>query len=317
VTARGLLSRIAETLYWIGRYVERADGTSRLLDVSVHRLLDEPWRDEDESCRALYAILGVDHLDAEPVTAVAMIRRLGFDAANPSAIAGCLRSARESARGAREIISSEVWECLNVTWNQLPARQEAAERLGPHGYLRYVRERAALFFGLADATMSRDDGWRFIVLGRSLERVDMTARLLAVHHTSDWRLLLQACGADESFTRTHGGGGDPAVVLTFLLLDRLFPRSVMHALMTAEQCLAELVPDTGRTGVSDPARAAIGRVRMTLAYTDVTRLREHLPELLVALQEACVLAGEAVRERFFHHVAPGRWEREGRSWAGV
>lgn len=305
---RELLSRIAETLYWIGRYVERSDDIARLLDVSLHRTLEggDDWD-------AVVAILG--HQGAEPLTTDTMVQRLAYDSADPSSIAGCVRAARENARGVREIISSETWECLNITWNQLPFRKLGAERLGPHGYLRYVRERAALFFGLADATMSRDDGWRFIVLGRSLERVDMTSRLLAVHHETDWRLLLEACGADESFTRTHRG--DRRRVLEFLLLDRLFPRSVMHALATAEQCLTELAPAQGRAGMSDPARAAIGRVRMGLEYADVTDLGDQLPELLIALQEACVVASEAITNRFFQQTAPMSWVKGGQAWAGV
>ncbi len=305
---RELLSRIAETLYWIGRYVERSDDIARLLDVSLHRILEG-----DEDWDAVVAILG--HQGGESLTTETMVRRLAYDTADPSSIAGCVRAARENARGVREIISSETWECLNVTWNQLPVRKLAAERLGPHGYLRYVRERAALFFGLVDATMSRDDGWRFIVLGRSLERVDMTSRLLAVHHETDWRLLLEACGADESFTRTHRG--DRRRVLEFLLLDRLFPRSVMHALATAELCLAELTPDHGRAGMADAARAAIGRVRMGLEYADVSDLGEQLPELLIALQEACVVASEAITDRFFQHTAPANWVKGGQAWAGV
>jgi uncharacterized alpha-E superfamily protein len=305
---RELLSRIAETLYWIGRYVERSDDIARLLDVSLYRILEG-----DEDWEAVVAILG-QHGGESPTTDT-MVRRLAYDTGDPSSIAGCVRAARDNARGVREIISSETWECLNVTWNQLPVRRVSAERLGPHGYLRYVRERSALFFGLVDATMSRDDGWRFIVLGRSLERVDMTARLLAVHHATDWRMLLEACGADESFTRTHRG--DSGRVLEFLLLDRLFPRSVMHALATAERCLAELSPDHGRAGMADAARAAIGRVRMGLEYADVNALGEHLPELLIALQEACVVASEAVTERFFQHTAPTSWRKEGQAWAGV
>jgi uncharacterized alpha-E superfamily protein len=126
-------------------------------------------------------------------------------------------------------------------------------------------------------------------------------------------MLLEACGADESFTRTHRG--DSGRVLEFLLLDRLFPRSVMHALATAERCLAELGPDHGRAGMADAARAAIGRVRMGLEYADVNALGEHLPELLITLQEACVVASEAITERFFQHTAPMSWE--GQTWAGV
>ncbi|MBO3748227.1 alpha-E domain-containing protein [Streptosporangiaceae bacterium NEAU-GS5] len=304
---RELLSRIAETLYWIGRYVERADDIARLLDVSVHRTIggEEDWR-------SILAILG--HEQMAPTTD-SLLRRLAFDAGDPSSIAGCVRAARENARGVREIISTEMWECLNVTWNQLPQQRAGAGRLGPHGYLRYVSERASLFFGLADATMSRDDGWRFIVLGRCLERVDMTARLLAVHRESDWRLLLQACGADESFTRTHKG--DSSRVLEFLLLDRLFPRSITYALETAEECLADLTPDQRRAGISDPARASIGRVRMGLEYTDLAELRGQLPLLLIALQEACVAASEAITDRFFQTAAPAGWVRGGQSWVGV
>ncbi|GAA1296315.1 hypothetical protein Psi02_12560 [Planotetraspora silvatica] len=317
---RELLSRIAETLYWIGRYVERADDIARILDVSLHRALAG-----EEDGTAVFAILG--HDGAEPLTTETMVGRLAYDSADPSSIAGCVRAARENARGVREIISSETWECLNVTWNQLPAMRGAAERLGPHSYLRYVRERSALFFGLADATMSRDDGWRFIVLGRSLERADMTSRLLAVHHSAvsgspaatsepaTWRLLLEACGADESFTRTHRG--DRAKVLEFLLLDRLFPRSVMHALATAEQCLAELAPHHDRAGMTDSARAAIGRVRMGLEYADVTSLQDQLPQLLIALQEAGTAAALAITDRFFQQTAPTSWVRGGSSWAGV
>ncbi|WP_036331773.1 alpha-E domain-containing protein [Microbispora sp. ATCC PTA-5024] len=315
---RELLSRIAETLYWIGRYVERADDIARLLDVALRRALAG-----EEDGTAVFAILG--HKGAGPQTAETMVGRLAYDAADPGSISGCVRAARENARGVREIISSETWECLNVTWNELPAMRAGAERLGPHHYLRYVRERSAMFFGLADGTMSRDDGWRFIVLGRSLERADMTSRLLAVYHASvsgppspaspTWRLLLEACGADESFTRTHRG--DRSKVLEFLLLDRLFPRSVTHALATAEQCLAELAPHHGRAGMADAARAAIGRVRMTLEYADTASLPEELPGLLAALQEAGEAATLAITDRFFQHTAPAGWVRGGSSWAGV
>jgi uncharacterized alpha-E superfamily protein len=290
---RPLLSRIAETLHWIGRYVERADDTARLLDVSVHRMLDEP-----ETCRSLYAVLGLGQ--AAPAGAQAVIRRLAYDPAEPASIASSVRAARDSARGVREVLSSEVWECLNVTWHHLAG----LESRPPHAYLAFVRERAALFFGLADATMSRDDCWRFIVLGRSLERVDMTTRLLAVHLAGDRRLLLQASGADESFTRT---GGE---VLEFLLLDRLFPRSVVYSLLTAEKCLRALTPGTARAGIADPALAAIGRVRTGLEYTDLNELHDRMPELLGTLQGACAAAGEAITKRFFQH-------REAMAWVGA
>ena len=176
----GMLSRIAESLFWIGRYVERADDTARILDAFLHRILEDPWVDEDAACRSLLAVLGSAAPHESRVTTGDVLELMGFDPDNPSSIGGALSSARENARGARETISSEMWECLNVTWHSLPSRRIAAEHLGPAMFLGFVRERAAVLAGLAESTMSRDDGWRFLVLGRSLERVDMTARLLSI-----------------------------------------------------------------------------------------------------------------------------------------
>jgi uncharacterized alpha-E superfamily protein len=178
-TARtGLLSRIAETLFWTGRYIERAADTARMVDVYVHRMLEEPQADEDAGCSALLAVLGIPPPEATRLDIGMALDQLAYDQKSPSTIAGAVLAARSGARSVREVISSEMWECLNVTGLGLPAQRRAAERLGPHVYLRFIRERAALFFGLADSTMSRDDAWRFLVLGRSVERVDMTARML-------------------------------------------------------------------------------------------------------------------------------------------
>ena len=310
-----LLSRIAESIYWTGRYVERADDTARLIDVYVHRMLSETGADSDAACRALFGILGV------PVTADAdldigvVLFRLVYETQSPSAIAGAMLGARAGARGIREVISSEMWECLNVTAHGLAGQKRAAERLGPHVYLRYIRERSSLFFGLADSTMSHDDAWRFLVLGRSLERADMTARLLLARMSAPdevgWTVLLRACGAHESFIRTHGWAAEDARVAEFLLLDRLFPRSVVHALGTAEECLAALNPGPVRAGLEDPARRPVGRLRNRLEYADPKQLTAQLPELLATLQETCVQASEAIAKRYFRYEAPVAWERGG------
>jgi uncharacterized alpha-E superfamily protein len=313
-----LLSRIAETLYWTGRYVERADDTARLVDVYVHRMLGTAGGGSDAECRALFGILGVA---AEPDAGLdvgAVLFRLVYDTQSPSAIAGAVLGARAGVRGIREVISSEMWECLNVTALTLPGQKRAAERLGPHVYLRFIRERAALFFGLADSTMSHDDAWRFLVLGRSLERADMTARLLLARMAAPddlgWPVLLRACGAHESFIRTHGWAAESARVAEFLLLDRLFPRSVVHALATAEECLADLSPGpvrAGRAGLDDPARRPVGRLRNRLEYADPKQLPAQLPELLSTLQETCVRASEAISKRYFQYQSPVAWERGG------
>src|SRR5215510_10367617 len=158
-----MLSRIAESLFWIGRYVERADDTARILDAFLNRLLEDPWSDEDAACRSLLAILGTQPPPDERLSSGDALERLAFDARNASSISGALAAARQNARGARETISTEMWECLNVTWHTLPARRKAAERLGPHVFFGFVRDRAAVLAGLAESTMSRDDTWRFLV----------------------------------------------------------------------------------------------------------------------------------------------------------
>jgi uncharacterized alpha-E superfamily protein len=286
-------------------------------------MLADPWRDEDAACRSLYAILGVpvEPLGARSYDVGDVLEHLAYDHEGTGSITGALRAARENARGAREVVSSEMWECLNSAWHDLPAQRRQARRFGPHAYLGFVRRRAALFFGLADSTMCRDDGWRFTVLGRSLERVDMTARLLSVRvldavHAPDWATLLTAAGADESFVRIHGGSADPARVPEFLLLERDFPRSALHALARAEDCLHGLgtgVHDRSAVGRShaDQALRAVGRMRTRLEYLDAHDLERELPRVLRDLQQACITAARAVSEQFFPYEAPVAWAQEG------
>jgi uncharacterized alpha-E superfamily protein len=156
-----LLGRIAEGLFWIGRYVERADDTARILDAYLHRILEDLWSDEEGACSALLAILGVPGDGEEPATTGLLLRGFAFDSAHPSAIEGALLAARTTARGAREVVSSEMWECLNVTWHTLPEQRRTAYRLGPMATCASSANAPRCSFGLADSTMSQDDGRRF------------------------------------------------------------------------------------------------------------------------------------------------------------
>lgn len=309
-----MLSRIAESLYWVGRYVERAEDTARILDVHVHRSLEDPSVEEDAACRGLLGVMGVVP-SVDPIDTAGMLGVLGFDVVSPTAIAGALVAARENARSARDSISSEMWECLNATYNALPDVIARAAVGSPHGFFSYVKERAAILAGLADSTMSRDDGWRFLVLGRSLERVDMTARLLSASFgdaagPSEWVTTLRCCSAHEAFLRTYRRRIEPDLVVEFLLLDRLFPRSCFSALGQAADCLAELQPGSSRAGFEDEARRILGRARTELEFRRVHELVADLPAHLLALQRACAAAGDAVGGRFFRQGAALEWSLE-------
>lgn len=311
----GLLSRLAESLFWIGRYVERADDTSRIVDAYLHRLLENPFEEEALACRSLLAIMGLELEVDHDATTEYVMSVLAFDPHNPSAIVGSLGAARENALGSRDVISSEMWECLNTTWFSLPASQARSARLGPHAFLQAIRERAALFAGLTDATMSRSDAWRFVVLGRSLERVDMTTRLLSVRvaaggHAPDWGTLLRAAGAEEAFLRVAVDLDDPAHVAEFLLLDHQFPRSVLHALTVAESCLADLEGSAEHGAITDPSRRIVGQARNRLEYLEKDSLVPELVEILESTAHACSLASEAVAHRYFGSSRSVQWEAE-------
>ncbi len=308
-----MLSRIAESLYWVGRYVERAEDTARILDVHVHHIVEDPTVSEDTACRVLLGVMGTT-APAGTMSAPRVVEMLGFDPSDGCSIVGSLGAARENARGVREVLSTEMWQCLNATWMGLPAQRRRADDMG-HVFFQFVKERAAMMAGLADSTMARDEGWRFLVLGRSLERVDMTARLLLAGFCDpsgapDWVTTLRSCSAHEAFLRTYKRGVDSSRVAEFLLLDRLFPRSAFHALGVAERCLAELGPSVGRAGQEDEARRILGRARNELEFAGVRELLTDVPAHLRALQAACAEAGAAVARRFFQQSAPVEWQRE-------
>lgn len=310
-----MLSRLAESLYWIGRYVERADDTSRTVDSYVHRMLEDPFHDEDATCRSLHSILGI-RLDSEqPVTTAQTLQTIVFDITNPNSIAGALHGAYENARRSRDFISSEMWVALNTTRNRLPKMELSAQRFGPSLYLQFVRERTALVAGLTDATLSHDDGWRFLVLGRSIERVDMTARLIrgrvmGEDHAPDWLAFLRACGAMEAFMRSAAELHDANGVAAFLLLDRLFPRSVLFSLSVVENCLLDIQPVSKRIASADPARHALAGARSKLDFIDSSRLLEQLPAILGMLEETCIQINDAVSDKYFRHEDLVAWSNE-------
>ena len=307
-----MLSRIAESLFWIGRYIERSDGTARILDVHLQLLLEDPWIDENTACRSLLQLMGHEASKGGSLTRADVLAILALDRTNPGSIAYSLGAARENARRAREIVSTELWESLNATHARMP-RKVASEKT--HDYFAWVRERAALAVGIVESSASRDEAWLFFTLGRSLEQANMTSRLLATRSLTQasapsWTTILRSCGAYESYLRTYRGVSSAQNAAEYLLLDRLFPRSVVYSITTAERCLRELEPRMDRVGVSDRSLRLLGRIRSQLEYKPISEVLSDLPGQMAIVQRATSTAAEAIGDRYFPTHASQSWTGE-------
>lgn len=306
-----MLSRIAESLFWIGRYIERSDGTARILDVHLQLLLEDPWIEEDLACRSLLSVMGSEAPEDAQLTREDVLNILAVDRNEPASIAYSLGAARENARRAREIVSTELWECLNTTRARMP-RKVSSDKV--HDFFGWVRERSALAVGIIESATSRDEAWQFFTLGRSIERADMTARLLATRSLTEasgpsWTTILRSCGAYEAYLRTYRGVPSARNAAEFLLLDRLFPRSILFSVSRAEACLRAIEPRSDRVGVSDQSQRLLGQIRSELEYRPISEILEDLTLHMDNVQAATSKASEAIRQRYFPtQIAP--------SWVG-
>ena len=307
-----MLSRIAESLFWIGRYIERSDGTARILDVYLQLLLEDVAVDEDTACRALLGVMGHDAPPDRKLTRVDVVNTLATDRTQPASIAYSVNAARENARRAREIISTELWEVLNATYANMPRRVNPEQ---VHVMFGWVRERAALAGGMADSTASRDDAWSFFTLGRFIERADMVARLLATRALTEasgpsWTTILRSVGAYEAYLRTYRGVPSSTNAAEFLLLDRLFPRSILFSVRGAEECLQDIEPRQDRIGYVDQAQRMLGQIRAELEFTPIQEIIENLPTVMDKVQTTTTAVSHAVRERYFPTHNMPAWTRE-------
>ncbi len=241
-----MLARDAESLFWAGRYLERAESTARLLDVTYHSLLETAPAEEAAAWQGVLSAVRLDQGFAKtgrPLTAAAVSEFLVHDADNPGSILAAVEQARENARTVREQLSTELWESLNSFGLQLRGRNLQADlEFQPHELYGLVRRQCQTVAGVATETMARDEGWRFFVLGWNLERAEMACRLLSVRYRQlsptafhEWMATLRSASALEAYRRQYRASMDPVDVVEFLLLSRTFPRSVLFSLRTAQQ----------------------------------------------------------------------------------
>ncbi|HEX7898462.1 MAG TPA: alpha-E domain-containing protein [Planctomycetota bacterium] len=304
-----MLARAADSMYWIGRYVERAENIARLIDVHLHLQLDLP-PGAPESWKPLVGTTGdllrfLERYDA--TTRETALDFLAFDEGNPNSILSCLRSARENARSTRDILSAAQWEHLNATFLEISddgARARAAD--APYDFFGEIRLAGRLFEGLSDDTMLHGEAWHFGRLGRFIERADKISRVLDLPHfipggaaeEAAWSAVLESAGALELYRKRHGRLKGASAV-DFLFLDREFPRSAHFCLAAAEESLHALTGTPAGT-FRHAAEQRLGQLRAELAFARGEEIVESgLHDVLDAFQLKLNLAGDAVGERFF------------------
>lgn len=311
-----MLSRVADAIYWMSRYIERAENVARFVDVNSNMLLDSPTGQEAQ-WEPLIATTGDGKLFAERYGAADrdnVIRFLTFDREYPNSILSCLRNARENARSVREVISSEMWEAVNRFYlmvNEAARDSDGADALGR--FFAEVKNSSHLFVGISITTMLHGEGWHFSRLGRMLERADKTSRILDVKYfyllptvwdvgtpvdDIQWASVLRSASGLEAY-RQRFHRITPNQIADFLILDREFPRAVHHCVAGAQDSLRNITGSSPGT-FQDVAELQLGRLHAHLAYARIDEiLFNGLHEYLDDLQTKLNRVGDAVHETFF------------------
>ncbi len=311
-----MLSRVAESVYWMNRYIERAENYARLIDVHFQLNLD-PSQGADGQFRPLIMITGDREAYEQRYDSFApehVIEFLTFDWENPNSIVRAVTAARENARSIREVISSEMWEQVNSFYLMVrspSARQQAQE--DPHGFFDAVKNAAHLVRGVTDSTMTHGEGWHFGRMGRLLERADKTSRVLDVKYflllpsvqdvgspldDIQWAALLRTTSGLEMY-RKRFGRIDPRRVVEFLVLDREFPRAILYCIEASRQSLHAISGSTLGT-FCNVAEQQLGQLHAELAYASTDAIVSGgLHEFLDGTQTRLNLVGDAVFDTFF------------------
>lgn len=320
-----MLSRVADSIYWMSRYIERVENLARFIEVTLNLNIDLPG----DSASAWQALVGTtgDHEyfneHYSSATRENVIRFLTFDQDYPNSIRSCLYRARENARSVRETISSESWEQINLFYYMVREAGTGPQALeSPEDFFNDVKMASHLFKGITDGTMSRGEGWQFARLGRLLERADKTSRILDVKYFM-LRPGLRETGARESASREAGSSMDdlrwaavlrsvsgfemyrkrhhhitPRGVVDFLVLDREFPRAIQYCVESADECLRRI----SGTPVSECANVAEERLqalRQELSKAEVGELMAgDLHQFLDTFQTKLNGVGEGIYETF-------------------
>jgi len=291
-----MLSRVADSLFWMSRYIERAENIARMLDVNLDLLLDLGSVEEREvrdRWQDVLSAMGDEERYAsayKEVNAFHVLDFLTFSSLNPHSISSCIRSARENARTVREQISTEMWEQLNRLFLSVKdVTTEGIWQEGRHRFYQALKEGAQTFHGVTDATMTHGEGWEFIRVGKFLERADKTTRLVDLRHKLlqsspdrlsrptdilEWMAVLKSCSGLEAYRKAFSSSVEPKRIVEFLILHELFPRSVRFSIHQVAEALLNITP-VAHGQFANAAQRTAGRLRADFEFCDPKEIFNH------------------------------------------
>lgn len=312
-----MLSRVAESIYWMNRYIERVENTVRFIDVNLNIMVELP-PDFEEQWQPLITTSGDEDTFKEHYKEASkenVVHFLTFDRKNPNAILSCLNAARENARSIRERISTELWEEVNATYLLVKDAQKRDEWSTEDMLLFFeqIKKNCYLIAGISNNTLSYSEEWHFAKMGKFLERADQLSRILDVKFyyllpkgqsiatTIDliqWGALLRSTSAYEMYRREHGIL-HPTKIAEFLMLNPRFPRSLRYSLIRAQSALHHITGHDAGT-FSLPAEKTLGRLRSNLDYIEIEEIFTFgLHEYLERIQDRLDETGKFIYHSFF------------------
>ena len=309
-----MLSRVANSIYWMSRYLERAENVARFVAVNEHLMLDMGLKPSATQWMPLVTTTGDDADFSKRYKEASeknVIHFLTFDQKNPNSIISCIQFARENARTVREVISSEMWERLNELYHYVQKNSRKRRIDDLQLFYTYIRTASHLFTGLCENTMSHGEGWHFARMGRMLERAEKTARLIDVKYflllptldyfdspydAVEWGAVLKSANAFEMY-RKHFHRVNYQEVAQFLIFDPDFPRSMKHSVDAAAQSLKAIIT---ALQVKVPAQAEMEKLQKTLASTTIdVVLANGLHEFIDIFQFNLNVVDQAIYRSFF------------------
>jgi uncharacterized alpha-E superfamily protein len=272
-----MLSRVADSLFWMSRYLERAEHTARVMNVQLNLMLERGAGTDDRHWARVLRSLGIEKPEEEP--ALGFAQSLLHSTQSASSVVSCIIAARENARQVREQISSEMWEQLNRLFHEVKHADDAGD---VRDFLQAIKQGAHLFQGITDSTMTHAEGWEFIQAGRYLERAVAVAMLVGVHFEEfkapkgdveplEWIGLLQSCTAFEAYCKAYTADLHPDRVAEFLVLNPVFPHSIRFS---ADALAASLKLIGGEISSRRSSRVEriVGRMQATLAFGQIDEI---------------------------------------------